>query len=753
MPARLLCPLLFLLALAGCTPDGPAAGPIEDEVEVDAETPARAAALLEADRPWRASRQMRAFAEANAELSAENRLLAARAEAGWGEWDRVRDLLQGDAAALDARGQYLLARALDETGDAGAAPAYQAFLAGADSTDLGIERAAASLRLALLEGGGGLAAAAEEAGVSADWARLFRAEAQARMGDSAGAEQTAEGLVGAGNAAVQRRAWGVRIGAAEASGDVARARQLAEQARRRASGAGAHFAVEEGRLALEADDEGAARDALRAAIAADAAAPPAQAAAGLLRTLDLTAADHLALARVDRALGLNDRAADHFGAYLDAAAGTPAVRYDHADALYYADRYEDALAALDGLESDDARELRAGALGRLHRADEAAAIYLALNREKRGEAAAPPLYFAADAYHQENDEARARPLYQRVVDEHPGTRWSGLASTRIAGMAFLAEDYAEAARLWDRQRAGGGDFALQATYWAGRAHEAMGDEAGAAERYRRVRQLDRDSYYALQASEALGEPFWPIPLAADAPEDAAAARRVEQLLRPADVLREAGFPEAAEAAVDRAAAQAGRGQAARYALGEALVARGYGDRAIQIGTSLGGGQSARRLRLLYPFPHRALITGEAEDNGLDPFVTAALMRQESLFGERATSHVGARGLMQLMPATAQSLADSLSIEGWGPDLLYRPELNVRLGTAYVARNWERFDGSLPAVFGSYNAGPHQVARWQAFPEYGQEALFTERIPFRETRDYVKILTRNRALYQGLYGGE
>ena len=742
-PFRLLPAALALSLLApACASDEPTVARADEEIDVDAETPARAAALLDADRPWRASRQMRAFAESNPELSAENRLLAARAEAGWGDWDRVHTLLENETAGGEAG--YLRARALDETGAAGAADAYRAVLADSSGSDL--QREAAALRLALLDGDLDRAA---DSGLSGDWARLFRAEALARQGDYAAAEQAAAALAGSGTAEVQRRAWQARIDAAEAQDDLARARDLAAQARRRVSGA--HFAAEAGRLALDAGDEGAAREALRAAIAADAAAPPAQDAAAHLRTLDLTAADHLALARVDRALGLNTEAADHFGQYLRTDEGNAAVRYDYADALYYADRYEEALAALEPLQTEDARDLRAGALGRLHRADEAARIYLALNREKRGEDAAPPLYFAADAFHQETDDAQARPLYERVVAEHPGTRWAGLATTRLAGMAFLAEDYAEAARLWDRQRAAGDGFALQATYWAGRAHEAAGDEAAAAERYRRVRQMDRDSYYALLASDALGEPFWPIPLARDPEPDPATAARMDALLRPADVLREAGFPEAASDAVDRAARQAGSSREARLALGEALIARGYGDRAIQIGTTLGGGTSARKLRLLYPFPHREMIAAEAEDAGLDPFVTAALMRQESLFGERATSHVGARGLMQLMPATARSLADSLGVEGWNPGLLYRPELNVHLGTAYVARNWERFDGSLPAVFGSYNAGPHQVARWQAFPEYGQEALFTERIPFRETRDYVKILTRNRALYQGLYG--
>ena len=63
---------------------------------------------------------------------------------------------------------------------------------------------------------------------------------------------------------------------------------------------------------------------------------------------------------------------------------------------------------------------------------------------------------------------------------------------------------------------------------------------------------------------------------------------------------------------------------------------------------------------------------------------------------------------------------------------------------------ERYDESLPSVFSAYNAGPHRIDAWKAFPEFGDEELFTERIPYRETRDYVKILTRNIELYRGLY---
>jgi soluble lytic murein transglycosylase len=324
-------------------------------------------------------------------------------------------------------------------------------------------------------------------------------------------------------------------------------------------------------------------------------------------------------------------------------------------------------------------------------------------------------------------------------------------------MAFQEGDYREAARLWDdyRSRYSRGDRWLQATYWAGRAHEEMGDVAAAQARYRAARDRERDSYYALLASERLDLPFWPLPMSVSPPDDAAAAATVGRWMAGIDLLRDAGFPEEASAQVDRVVAGAGSDRAVLHALAEALAERGYAQRAIRLGIRLRGNAppSRRVLRILYPFPYRTLITEEARDRNLDPFMAAALIRQESMFEYRITSHVGARGLMQIMPATGRGLADAVGVDRWDAEILYHPEINVHLGVRYLAQHTDNYDGSLPAVFSAYNAGSHRVEWWREFPEWGDDELFTERIPFAETRDYVKILTRNRAVYQGLYGGE
>jgi soluble lytic murein transglycosylase len=740
-----------------------------------ADLPAHAEALLATDRPWRAARVMRAYAGRVRDVAPDYRVLAARAEAEWGGWAEVRGWLEG-VPALDTHrngiGLYLLARARDAEGDAhGAADGYRAFLAlSPPAGEMAEERAAARLRLglALLRAGDAagaraeLQASASHAGGAATWIGLLEADALAQAGDTA-AVRSAVARFDAGILGLRARR--ARVEAAWRAGDLAGARALANQARAWAqtSGTRAEFLVLAGRIALEMGDVEAGRGAMRAAIEQTAAGAQARQAADILRQGEPTPADALAIARVDAAQGLHERAVDNFRRWLDAGLGTPAeqaaVHMEHANALFYAERYDEVAPALRPIAGEtSARFLHARAESHRDNPDEAVRIYLELaSRFARTGTGAQALFLAASTRHDANDFQRARQLYQRVVSQYPATDQGGLAMMRLAGIDFVQEEFTAAARTWDqyRSRFPRGSRVLEATYWAGRAREEMGDSAGAATLFRAVRQRERDSYYALRAGERLGEPFWPLPMSAAPGASAAADQRVAGWMQGIDLLRTAGFPDEASAEADRVVAAAGGDRQTLYALAEALAERGYSQRAIRIGLRLqGAGAPDRRLlRILFPFPYRTLITEEARDRELDPFIAAALIRQESMFEARITSPAGARGLMQIMPATGTQLAEDAGVEPWDAELLYHPEINVHLGTRYVARHLENYDGSLPSVFSAYNAGSHRVEWWSAFAEYPHEELFTERIPFRETRDYVKILTRNHALYRGLYGEE
>ncbi|MFW5952040.1 MAG: transglycosylase SLT domain-containing protein, partial [Gemmatimonadota bacterium] len=556
-----------------------------------------------------------------------------------------------------------------------------------------------------------------------------------------------------------------RVEAARQAGDLARARSLANDARgwARTDATRSEFLLLAGRLAMAMGDTAAARDAFRSVIDRNPGGAHSRRSAELLRAGQPTPEDYLALARVQAAQGLHEEALPHFREWLDADVGSARqrdeVRLDYATALFYAERYRQAVRALEPVaDRTAARFLMARAEAHRGRTEESVRIYLRLARDRAGSATGSnALLLAAGTLHDAGEAERARELYRELVRAYPGSGTMGLAMMRLAGMAFEEGDYDRAARRWDeyRRRYPRGDRALQATYWAARARTEAGDSAGAVPLFRQVLERDRDSYYALLASRRLDQPFWPLPMEASPAASPEARRRVDGWMRELDLLRTAGFAEAADALADRLVDTVGGDPATRYALAEALADRGYSQGAIRIGITLqGSGPPNRRLlQILYPFPYRTLVSEESRDRGLDPFLTAALIRQESMFERRITSPAGARGLMQVMPATGRLLAEAAGIDRWDAELLYQPEINVHLGTRYVAQQMDEYDGSLPAVFSAYNAGPHRVERWSGFAEFGREELFTERIPFAETRGYVKILTRNRALYSGLYAGE
>jgi soluble lytic murein transglycosylase len=192
---------------------------------------------------------------------------------------------------------------------------------------------------------------------------------------------------------------------------------------------------------------------------------------------------------------------------------------------------------------------------------------------------------------------------------------------------------------------------------------------------------------------------------------------------------------------------------ARLRLAATLVETGWtvqGIRLAQLVQVQDGAAAVEVLRLLYPLPHRAVVEREARANGLDPMFVAALIRQESLWDARAISPVGARGLMQIMPETGRGLAGNPA--GWNADVLYDPETSIRLGTRFLRDLEQQYGDRAVDLLAGYNAGPHRIARWRALPEGRDAELLAERIPFEETRHYVKVVQGNQHIYRALYGG-
>jgi soluble lytic murein transglycosylase len=153
----------------------------------------------------------------------------------------------------------------------------------------------------------------------------------------------------------------------------------------------------------------------------------------------------------------------------------------------------------------------------------------------------------------------------------------------------------------------------------------------------------------------------------------------------------------------------------------------------------------------YPMPYRRDIVEASTNAGLDPAFVFGLIRQETRFMGNMRSAVGANGLMQLMPGTAKWAAKKAGI-AYRPDLIADPSTNLRIGSFYLKMVLESFGGSDPMAAAAYNAGPARPRRWRGGLMLAPE-VWAENVPFYETRDYVKKVMTNAAIYAALLGNK
>jgi soluble lytic murein transglycosylase len=156
------------------------------------------------------------------------------------------------------------------------------------------------------------------------------------------------------------------------------------------------------------------------------------------------------------------------------------------------------------------------------------------------------------------------------------------------------------------------------------------------------------------------------------------------------------------------------------------------------------------LRAAFPVLHADALVESSRAMALDPALVAGLIRQESTWNPDAVSPVGARGLMQLMPSVGASIASGRGYPVWNPVLLFDPDVSMQLGTRHLASSLRGRDDPTRAL-AAYNAGASRVTRWSRRPGASDPEQFAEWIPFVETRDYVRAVIRNRAVYSRIYG--
>jgi soluble lytic murein transglycosylase len=763
-----------VLALLGPRVTHSAVAPEEDHV------PAEALAALREGRYLRASLVLRDYLATQADTSAAAIMLAARAEAGWGDWQRVRELLEG-RSWLDrvsaGYGWHLLGRSQLELGDwLQGSISLGRFLAMAED-DAGTEQALVQLRRAraLVESrdiAGALDAydrAARALPVIADWIAVQAASAAATAGDTA---TVRDRLSRVDPHLATEWAWRAEVRARRNARDLAGALAVAERAATLLSTDSRRAAalVAAGQIRRERGDLLGARNAFTRAMQLAPASTAALDAARAITAMSPAAPDaQLAAARVYIRHGNDARGVAGLKAYLDAGWGSPAERarllYDLANAQFRAGRYADAEKALLQVAASSAdREVAADALftaGRAQyrdgRSDAARTTLARIVHDYRDQpAAARAAYLLADLDHDDGEFETAAGLYRLAVEMAPGSTEAAAARMRLGGIAFAQHRFRDALTEFEQFRASHptGRAFQQATYWTAQALTRLGRQPEARRRLSEVIASDPFSYYGGLAADELGEDPLSSRLEPAPPPNDRFDGQVRRALARVDLLRQVGWDDAANFEMERIRLHFARYDGALYSLAELLNERGFTSAGVALGREIHrreGAWNMRLLRIVYPMPFRSIILAEARERNIDPFLVAALIRQESMFNPTARSPVGAVGLMQVMPKTGAAIARQLRIPRFRTDMLLQPELNVTFGSIYLAEQLRVYGDRLDAVLAAYNAGPGRVRRWQNFPEWREGHLFAERIPYDETRDYVRIIQNNRRIYAAVYG--
>ncbi len=422
------------------------------------------------------------------------------------------------------------------------------------------------------------------------------------------------------------------------------------------------------------------------------------------------------------------------------------------------------------------------------------------------------LYYYALAQHELKDNALYHTLMRRVVTEFPGTSWAEdalnslalvdahddedeaadheslelfekfptgryteRAAWRIGWHAYRRGDFAECIRIFERAAFNfpRSDYRPAWLYWAGRAHEALNETDLAQSRYS-IEVIDYMNTYhgrlafarlgghvpdrasVVPARAVSGDPMGDD-LPATLPPNADVIRALltakiydaaaDELRYAQKIYGDSGAIQATFAWTYREQGQAETGsqQLSLYRGSINAMKRAYPQH-----LTAGGERLPREiLRIIYPLAYWDLIQKYSAQNGLDPFVIAALMCQESTFVANIRSPAKAVGLMQLEPSTARQYARRLGIP-FSSSALTTPETNIRIATAYLGDQLREF-GSMYRVLAAYNAGDGRARRWTADkPGLSQEEWIDD-IPFYETQAYVRKILANAEDYRRLYG--
>ncbi len=389
---------------------------------------------------------------------------------------------------------------------------------------------------------------------------------------------------------------------------------------------------------------------------------------------------------------------------------------------------------------------------------------------------AQTLWALARLQEERQELSRAIELYQRLGQDFPTHAQAETSLWQAGWLQYRQRHYQAAVTLWQgfSQRFPRSILLPRVLYWQARAAQQGGHQEVALRLYQRVIADYPAHYYSAQAHASLREAgVRPIPVAVKTLPTAPVLLHDSTWLREAaqeqpskarfhlihvQELQQLQMYQLAGQEIRALAAAVPTTPAAQYLLASLYVDNQQRAAAFRVLNSVVEALSPAEVRglpqdfwtALYPQAFWPEINQQAQTTGLDPYLVLSIIRQESAFYPAAISSSGARGLMQLMPATAQEVLTKLKLPQESTSRLHDPQLNITLGTHYLAGLMQRYQGNVVLALAGYNAGPGRVSRWREQWSGIPTDEFVECIPLDETRNYVKLILRNLMLYERLY---
>lgn len=491
-------------------------------------------------------------------------------------------------------------------------------------------------------------------------------------------------------------------------------------------------------------------------------------------SLRKTRADLLAKGR-----RFSDAAAEYGALLSEVSPGErPAIQLAMGGALRRAGQNKEAKKVLESipLSTPEIDAERLFNLGEIARSSDDEKEFLRALGQLRQTAPASPwleqaLLSAGNLYLLKPDYDRAIDFYRELQERFPRGGRASYAHWKVAWLSLRQGRNEDAKKGFEQQLALYPSSAETpaALYWRGRLAEEDGEPAKARAYYQKVSDRFRNFYYgelARRQLKKLKTDADPVhfalldrvpPVRSGSKVIATAAPRDNLRVEKAQLLENGAL---VDFAVDelQAAAEQEKGNwlaaesarlyqdAGRYDMAIRVLKRAVPDYfAVDVPTLPRSYWEA-----LFPKPYWADLKRFSTANGLDPYLVASLVRQESEFNPAAVSRANAVGLMQLLPKVGKAVAKREKLGNYSSDQLFTPRVNLQLGTRYFREMVDKF-GAFEYALAAYNAGSDRVEDWMALGKYRDSQEFVESIPFTETREYVQAILRNENVYRQLYG--